>query len=471
VTRGRLTLINSVVIAAAAALIAVSVVVSHQLRTQRAIDDLLRQHADAAVAAAAKQTTATLNVDPFGVPSVYVQIVDTAGAVLDRSSNLGAQQLPVDPEQQRGALAGNPMFATTDIEGHSWRVYLARASGPTTDSVTLIQTATRLDDDLQPDLPVFAIGGVLGLLIAVAIGWQLARVALEPVERLAATVRTISSTDDLAQRVPADVAAWPGPVGTLAADVNAMLGRLQVAARGLQATLEAQRRFVSDAGHELRTPLTSIRGNAQLLRRWLAEQHRPAGEVPYDEVLNDLTLEAERMTRLVEGLLVLARADAEQHLTLVPTLLTPVLTAAIRSARWLAEDVDLSADDLSPGVWVQADTDRLEQVVLILLENAIRYSPAGGQVLLTSAPRDRDARAGVAIEVTDSGRGVPPSERSRIFERFYRSESTRRDAPGTGLGLAVARWIVTEHHGAIDVRDALPSGSTFSIWLPTVAPP
>jgi signal transduction histidine kinase len=135
----------------------------------------------------------------------------------------------------------------------------------------------------------------------------------------------------------------------------------------------------------------------------------------------------------------------------------------------LAEHVDLDVDGLAEGIWVAADPDRLQQLVLILLDNAIRYSPVGGCVILNAEPASRDGQAGVVIEVTDSGPGIPPAERTRIFERFYRGEATRRDTPGSGLGLAVASWIAGEHNGTIEVRDAEPRGSTFSVWLPTVA--
>jgi signal transduction histidine kinase len=137
----------------------------------------------------------------------------------------------------------------------------------------------------------------------------------------------------------------------------------------------------------------------------------------------------------------------------------------------LAEAVDLIVEDLAEGTWVAADADRLQQLVLILLDNAIQYSPPGGRVVLTAEPGSHDGREGVAIEVTDNGPGIPPAERALVFERFYRGEATRRDTPGSGLGLAVASWIAAEHHGTLDVRDAQPHGSTFTAWLPTLPPP
>jgi signal transduction histidine kinase len=175
------------------------------------------------------------------------------------------------------------------------------------------------------------------------------------------------------------------------------------------------------------------------------------------------------MSRLVTGLLSLARADAQQHLALVPVELEPLIRDAWRSARSLSDSVLVELADMPAGIWVRADADQLQQLLVILLENAVQYSPPGGQVWLRASLEERHARLGVAVEVADSGPGIAVEERARIFERFYRSRSTEALAEGVGLGLAVARWIAIEHDAEINVRDNVPRGSVFQVWLP-IAP-
>jgi signal transduction histidine kinase len=186
-----------------------------------------------------------------------------------------------------------------------------------------------------------------------------------------------------------------------------------------------------------------------------------------EDILVDMHNDAEQMSRLVDELLLLAQADSHQHLRLEPTRLGPIVASALRSARALDGEVLLQAGDLGEDVWLLADPDRLHQVVLILLDNALKYTPAGGSVQVRTSLASREDRPGVEIEVVDSGPGVPVAERERIFQRFYRAEAARQVADGAGLGLAVARWIVDEHGGQISVRAAEPSGSIFGIWLPT----
>jgi two-component system, OmpR family, sensor kinase len=455
VTLIRLILVNVGVLVAAGSAFAWGLILLDTYMESRSVDEALRARAE----------SAQMDASPFAARPVYVQVIDASGSVIARSTNLAGRDLPVDANQHTLALDGVASFTTTIVEGQYLRVYVAPESNSVVESAIVV-------DDGQSQLPLFVIGGLCGGLVALAIGWILARIAFAPIESLATTVQTISTTDDLAQRVPADATGRHGPVARLARDVNGMLARLQSASEQLQAALESQRRFVADASHELRTPLTSIRGNAHLLVRWFSEQAGAPPRVSVEEVLSDISWESERMSRLVDGLLVLARADADHALELEPTRLTPVLDSAVRSARVLAEDVDLVVEDLAEveDVWVAADADRLQQLVLILLDNAVRYSPAGGRVTLSAERSPRDGRHGIAIDVTDAGPGIPLEERTRIFERFYRGVATRRDTPGSGLGLAVASWITAEHGATIEVRDAEPRGSTFSVWLPTVPP-
>jgi signal transduction histidine kinase len=180
----------------------------------------------------------------------------------------------------------------------------------------------------------------------------------------------------------------------------------------------------------------------------------------WGEVLDDVTLELERLTRLVSGLLELARADAGQHLDCQPTDLDPLLERVERQAAQLSDTVDVRLEGAPVGR-VEANPDALTQLLLILLDNAVKYSPPGGTVRLV---RERDNGL-VRVRIADDGPGIAPEDLPRIFDRFYRSPGVR-GRPGTGLGLAIARWIADEHHGGLSVESAPGRGSTFMVRLP-----
>jgi signal transduction histidine kinase len=239
-----------------------------------------------------------------------------------------------------------------------------------------------------------------------------------------------------------------------------MLGRLEVATRQLDSTLEAQRQFVAEASHQLRTPLTSLEGNVQLLARLCAEDCPAAAVGLHQEILTDLDQETDRMARVVNNLLALARADAQQHLVLRPLELEPLMREAFRTARALSESVTVRLEDVPLDVRINADRDRFVELLTILLDNAVRYSPPDGEVVLRALADDSQVR----VEVADNGPGIDPDERVRIFERFYRARATS-SVEGAGLGLAVARWIAAEHRARLTVIDNVPSGSVFQVWM------
>jgi signal transduction histidine kinase len=136
-----------------------------------------------------------------------------------------------------------------------------------------------------------------------------------------------------------------------------------------------------------------------------------------------------------------------------------------RAARFLRDGAELRLGEVPPGIWVEGDADRLRQLLLILLDNGLKYTAPGGRVVIDAGPAARNGVEGVGIRVEDTGPGIAPENQGRIFERFYRVDSAR--APGgAGLGLAIARWIADEHRGAIEVQSVLGRGSTFTVWLP-----
>jgi signal transduction histidine kinase len=471
-TPAKLALTNSLILFAAIAVFALLALPLRTAVTLRSIDDELQTMGDSFAQA---PSTAAPAVDVFAAHPMFLQSMRLDGSVVARSANIGSAQLPLDPTTLERARRGSdqPSFESFEVNGSRLRSYerpVRLDASPQATINGLVEVATPLDDS-PPRGPVLIglIAGIaLGSLGVVAVGWLLARIALAPVDRLAATVDSIGSTDDLSRRLPVD------DFGTVRLDgvvrlthaFNAMLDRLQSSAEQVERSLEVQRQFVGDASHQLRTPLTSLRGNVQLLSRMCAEDCPAAALDEHQAIISDLDAEVERMSRLVSSLLVLARADAQQHLTLTPLELEPLLRDAWRTAQVLSERVSVHLGEVAADVRVRADADRLVQLFLILLENAVRYSPPGSQVWIRATLESRRQQPGVRVDVADAGPGVPAAERSRIFERFYRSRQTEATADGVGLGLAVARWIAGEHRAELGVVDNQPAGAVFQVWLP-----
>ncbi|MBV9595963.1 MAG: HAMP domain-containing histidine kinase [Chloroflexi bacterium] len=464
----RLALANSLIIFAAVAVFAVVFVPLRAALTLRVLDAELQSMGDSVAQSPA--SSAPPATDVFAPRPVFIESVRLDGTIQTRSANVGDAQLPVDSASLARARSGDGQawFEDITVDGHQLRAYWR----PTIDGI--VEVASPLDDSLPhgPILVGLIAGIVLGAIGVLAVGWLLARIALQPVQQLALAVDSISSTDDLGRRLPVDSVGRVrlDPVVRLTYAFNAMLDRLRLSTEQLERSLELQRQFVGDASHQLRTPLTSLRGNVELLSRMCAEDCPVASVDEHQQVLADLNVEAERMARLVDSLLVLARADAQQHLTRAPCRLEAVIKDAWRSARGLSETVGVRLGEIPTGLHVRADPDRLAQLFIILLENAVRYSPPGAEVWLRASVESRHGLRGVVVEVADAGPGIQVDERSRIFERFYRSRRSEA-TEGVGLGLAVARWIAVEHEADIDVVDNVPHGSVFRVWLPTIADP
>lgn len=269
------------------------------------------------------------------------------------------------------------------------------------------------------------------------------------------SAESIGSFGDLSGRVT------PPPtqdeVGRLAVTFNDMLSRLQASDVQLRETLETQRRFVADASHELRTPLTTIRGNSGMLRS-VAEMTPEDRE----EAMDEIHQEAERMSRLVGQLLVLARADAGLVLRREPVELAPLTREAATQVSRLAPGRWIGVEEISP-VTVMGDSDALRQVLLILLDNAIKYTPTDGTITV----RLREQRDEARVTVSDTGIGIEPEHLPHVFERFYRADPART-AGGTGLGLSIAQWIAGQHGGRIEAESSPGRGSVFTVHLPKV---
>jgi two-component system OmpR family sensor kinase len=386
--------------------------------------------------------------------SLYAELYDRCGNVDARSTNL-ASSLPIP----RGILA----------KVLSGRSKIFNAEMPDDTSVRIFGTATT-DDPQHPAalfvamplaplnsdlfrLKVLLTAVVVGTTaLCAGLGWFLAAKAMQPVDRMTRAAHAIGSAADLSQRVP--VPEERDEIGRLALTFNEMLSRLQQA-------FSTQRQFLADASHELRSPLTAIRANVETLRR--------GGEtdpVERDETLRVVEREVGRMGRLVDDLLSLARADAGQEPVRTRLSLDALLLEVYHQQRPLAGRVRLTLGEFEP-VEIDGDPDRLKQLLLNLVDNALRHTPAGGTVTLDLIHRDSEA----VVRVRDTGPGISPEHLPHIFERFYRIDSARtREAGGTGLGLAISREIAEAHGGRIEVESTIGTGTTFTVVLPTPAP-
>lgn len=341
-------------------------------------------------------------------------------------------------------------FGLLQAADQRWRVYILtlHQSGKPTSYLEAVLPLGRLDSEMQSLRLFLPLLGLTSLALALLGSWAIAGRALRPIATMIQTARGIAQSRDLSRRVEAP--PHPDELGKLAVTFNAML-------TSIEAAYQAQQRFVADASHELRAPLTAIGGNLDLLNR-----HPQMSEAERAEALAEMTREADRLTRLVADLLALARADAGMPITRRLLDLDVVVLDAFRSARALAHGQVLTLDPFEP-VQVIGDEDRLKQVLLILLDNALKYTPEGGRVTLGLARQI----TGVQITIQDTGRGIAEQDLPHVFERFYRSDPGRgRDPGGTGLGLPIAQWVVEQHHGTIRLESQPGQGTRAIVYLP-----
>ena len=311
------------------------------------------------------------------------------------------------------------------------------------------QSQDDVADTLQTLLFIVGIAYPATLVVASLGGVFLAGRALSPVDRMTRLARRISA-EDLGQRL--NLRSRDDEVGRLARTFDEMIARLDNAFR-------RQRQFTADASHELRTPLTAIKGQIDVA---LQRRRDPAA---YRQVLQVVNEEVDRMMRLVGSLLTLARADAGQiPLAFEAVRLADVVGAAVEQVRPVASERGIELELVSsPAVTLRADEDLLLQLLLNLLDNAIKYTPAGGHVDV-----GWNVSAGqVELWVRDTGIGIASEHVPHIFDRFYRVDKARSRAEGrAGLGLAISRWIAEAHGGSISVESAPGQGTTFRVVLP-----
>jgi len=411
--------------------------------------------------------------NPFGLGLRDLRVRDAVrllgpdGSILDLNVN---QQdidldLPISAKGMEQLAQGKKWTEIAPGDESRWLVY----SEPVIVDgaiVGIVQAARPLADrdrSMRSLGIALTLGSLLTTVVAFGVGWGLAGLTLRPIHRITQTAQEIGETRDFSSRVP-----YKGPddeLGRLAKTLNGMLGHLQDAYQQVAHTLQMQREFVADVSHELRTPLTTIRGNLALLER--APAPPPTEQ---EDILNDLTGESERLIRLVNDLLILARADAGRRLKSEPIALLPVVEDVCRQAQVLDPEREITLDcaleasapdidsDATP-MTALGDPDALKQVLLTLLDNAVKHAQGTIRVRLSADEHN------TTVRVQDSGPGLPPELRERVFDRFYRGDASR-STPGFGLGLSIAKTLVEAQGGTITVESELGTGSTFTVTLP-----
>lgn len=380
----------------------------------------------------------------------FIEVWSPEGSLLHRSSLLQEQTLGGPPKAGEGIDDPTP---STFRLANGARVRVASSVYHIEDRRVVLRVAyseEQLWRELREFDGVLLLGFPIAVLLAGFGGYALARKALEPIDAMATQTQKISAerlSDRLSIKNPED------ELGKLASVFNAMLARLQAA-------FDQLRRFTADASHELRTPLTAMRSVGEVA---LQDQKSSA---EYRDVIGSMLEEVDRLTRLVESLLALSRADAG-HVQLQRTDISLLALAqqAISMVEVLAEEKRQKIDiDGDAKLIVSADRLILRQAVVNLLDNAIKYAPANSQISV-HVGTGADNRA--SLDITDQGPGIPFEHQSYVFDRFYRVDKARtREWGGAGLGLSITRWAVEAHGGEITMQSEEGHGSTFRVSLP-----
>lgn len=379
----------------------------------------------------------------------FLEVRSEDGTLLYKSEGLGERVLGGKPESREGV----DFYSRRSVRLTDGTRVRRISRRQVIDGHPLLIRVAFSEDPMWQRFWQLALGLLVGLPLALGLagfgGYYLARRALSPVERMALRAREITA-ERMGARI--DVENPHDELGLLAQAFNETLARLE-------RSFEQLKRFTSDASHELRTPLTAIRSVGEIGIQQDGDREH------YREVIGSMLEETERLSRLVENLLTISRADSGQIRLKQSTIaLMPLVQGASSLLDVLAEErgqtLSIEGD---ASIHVEADGVILRQVVINLLDNAIKYSPQGGHI---SVRVGRSDPGSACVEVEDCGPGIPPEHRDKVFDRFYRIDEARsREAGGAGLGLALAKWGAEAHDGRLEL-DSTNTGCIFRLVLP-----
>ncbi len=378
-------------------------------------------------------------------PGVYIQVLDQSGRVVGDSGTT----LPTDRGQIRRALAGSEVIGRVGPQD-SLRVLSRPAFGSNGKVIGVVQAAQStqlIEGTLGSVRLMLIVGTLLTVTIAAGAGWLAIGPALSPVRKVIVAADRIVATGQLDERIPPP--RTTDEIGVLVRSFNQMIERLGRA-------FKQQHQLLADTSHELRNPLMAIRANLEIIERSedVDDHYEAAAEAK---------AEVARMSRLVSDLLLLGQADDGLGLERKPVDLAVIIAHVVERARRLYSDHEIDSGGPEAAQTI-GDADRLQQAVSNLVENAARYTPAGGTIeVLLSVQGDA-----AQIDVRDTGVGIAPEHQPHVFERFYRVDAARsRRSGGSGLGLAIVKYVVEAHGGRVSVSSQPGQGSRFSIRLPS----
>jgi two-component system OmpR family sensor kinase len=425
-----------------------------QVATSRIRDDFNREVSSAAQTLAGEIRIVSTPIstyyhgpelDDFVRPdSASARVFDAGGNLIKESKGASELGVPTAGLSDHGEMRTATARVTSD-------------TGITTGYVQYGRSLAHVDSTVDR-LWLFIAAGILGgTLLASLAGVAIAARAMRPISALTATARQIGATGDPSRHMPDPKA--DDEVGELAHTLEQMLRSLDAARTEREAAMKKQREFVADASHELRTPLTSVLANLELLQASLDGRNDDEEQAMVDSALRS----SRRMSRLVGDLLLLARADAGRIGKHRPCDLAEIAgNAAVEMAPVLGErELEIDNERSLP---VEGNPDELHRMVLNLLDNAARHTPAGARIEL----HVREQGVEAVVEVADDGPGIPPQMRAQIFDRFVRGEgpADRAVGPGSGLGLAIVRAVAVSHGGTVEAAESASGGALFRVRLP-----
>ncbi len=459
--RTRLTLWVVAILAAGLLAFVLMTFFMAQALLQRQSQARLRQDVTALSVVLAQEPNASLSsihaiVSAYSADDVYVQYQSPAGVPIASSANVGHSVLPLS--QLRAAMATDQVI-TLPFQNASHLMYAHSVviDDRVVGYVIASQTTTDHNEMRMVLAPLYTGGGILVLLVVLFV-WCLIRWMLRPLEQLANSASHIAKVSDHAMRLHPPRRS--DEITSLAHTINGMLDSLEGAYRKVQDVNDVQRQFLADVSHELRTPLTIMLSSLDLMKR------ERGGDAEFQaNAWEDIQVEAGRMARLVTRLLLLARTDATATFAREPLLIVDVIREVYQQWHAPTRDVEVYHQELVmlDDAVVMGNADYLKQVLLILLENACKYTPSGGKVTI----REELCEQHVNILIIDTGIGIAAEDISTIFQRFYRAPNARTH-PGLGLGLSIAKSVVDQHNGTIRVESIVGQGSSFCISLPLV---
>jgi len=390
------------------------------------------------------------DLDHWASPTTFLEMDNAAGDVLGKSSNMGGERFAPTPLQRPLP----PFYTDEQVPELGHLLVRTEVLDPRSGIVVKIGEKLEINDKtLARVRTLLVVVVVLAAGIVAGGSYLLASRALEPIDRLIAAMREIRS-DQLDRRL-----GWSDrhdEIGELAETFDAMLERLE-------AGFTRERQFISDASHELKTPLTIINANAQMLERWADRDPQVRADS-----LRAIRDESAALAQIVNGMLLLAKAESGDGIPREPVALEPIVAEAVRAGRPRAEakslHLNFAPTGSGEGPVVFGDANLLRQLFTNLIDNAIKFTDQG-QVDVSVSTQNGT----VAVDVVDTGSGIDPESLERVFDRFYRTDKSRdRAVPGTGLGLAIVRSIARVHDGTVQASRPPAGGTAFHVTLPTL---